>query len=210
MNQPTPTKPAEKTTSADTQNVWYKNYILLVFVIGLPALVVFVCIFFIIYAIKVQDSTVRDDWYMDGKALYADALKDQTAHILGASAVMQFSGQAVTVTLSFTKSNPNHPTTTPDALHALISHATDVKQDQELTLIRKGDLYHGHLPYLPKPAKYYIQLSDPSNTWRLMHAYKLPTDKAILTPLPAFAEQKSGQQDRDSEATKLTADDTTH
>ena len=57
-------------------NIWYKNYMVLIFVIGLPVLVVVISLFFIFYSIKIQDSTVRDDWYMDGKTLYQDSSRD--------------------------------------------------------------------------------------------------------------------------------------
>ena len=42
-----------------------------------------------------QDSTVRDDWYMDGKTLYADVSKDKLAHDLGLTGQMMISHQAV-------------------------------------------------------------------------------------------------------------------
>ena len=74
-------------------NIWYKNYMVLIFVIGLPALVVIVCLYFIYFSIKIQDSTVRDDWYMDGKALYQDASRDQMTYDLGISGVMRIEQQ---------------------------------------------------------------------------------------------------------------------
>ena len=79
-----------------TSAPWYKNYMVTIFVIGLPAVVVVACIFFVFFSVKHKDATVRDDWYMDGKTLYQDASKDQLAHDLGAHGVMRFDGDVVT------------------------------------------------------------------------------------------------------------------
>ncbi len=46
---------------------WYKNYMVVIFVIGMPAAVVIACIWFVYYSYQIRDSVVRDDWYMDGK-----------------------------------------------------------------------------------------------------------------------------------------------
>ena len=51
---------------------WYKNYMVVIFVIGMPAFVVIACIWFVYYSYQIRDSVVRDDWYMDGKTLYHD------------------------------------------------------------------------------------------------------------------------------------------
>ncbi|PSG02237.1 hypothetical protein C6963_27790, partial [Escherichia coli] len=58
-------------------------YMVWVFVIALPLLMVALCVILVVYSVREQDSVVRDDWYMDGKTLYADVSKDKLAHDLG-------------------------------------------------------------------------------------------------------------------------------
>ncbi len=181
---------------------WYKNYMVIVFVIGLPALVVVVCIFFIIWAIKIQDSTVRDDWYMDGKALYQDASKDQLAYDIGAAGIMRFDGNAVIFELNFPTDSVNTgilangtPLRYPATLNASISHATDKHRDRDFVLTHQtANRYTGNVELAGNSAKYYIQVATPTNDadtadWRLIHAYKLPATAVSLTPLPAFAKK---------------------
>lgn len=182
------------------KNIWYKNPILLILVIGMPLAMVLICIWFIVFAIKNQDSTVRDDWYMDGKALYQDASKDKLAYDLGVAAVMHFgdttqSTQAVDLTLNYNdKSNAHYPAT----LDVKISHATDKDRDRDFTLTHTdGNHYTGVVDLDTAIAsKYYLQI-EPSDTakpyanqqWRLIQSQKLPAKTAVFTPLSAFKPQ---------------------
>ncbi len=86
MSTPTPT-PSFK--HQDSQP-WYKNYMVVIFVIGMPAFVVIACIWFVYYSYQIRDSVVRDDWYMDGKTLYHDVSRDKLTHDLGLHGKMQF------------------------------------------------------------------------------------------------------------------------
>lgn len=188
MNQPTP-----KAT-----NIWYKNYMVIVFVIGLPIFVLITCIFFIVFAIGIQDSTVRDDWYMDGKALYQDASKDQLTHDLGISGVMRFVGNDVRFELKYPKSAletgqfaDGTPLYYPKTLDVGISHATDKTKDKDFVLTHQQDNIYTGTVVLDNdvPAKYYLQINTPKDTqkpWRLMHAQKLPAANVGFAPLPAF------------------------
>ena len=182
---------------------WYKNYMVIVFVIGLPALVVVTCIFFIIWAFKIQDSTVRDDWYMDGKALYQDASKDQLAYDIGAAGLMHFNGDAVSFELNFPADAVKAGTfangaalTYPATLHASISHATDKARDRDFVLTHQdGNHYTGTVTLDGDSAKYYVQVATPADDddpadWRLIHAQQLPTSTVALVPLSAFAESQ--------------------
>lgn len=191
-------------TNNQNQRPWYKNYMITVFVIGLPAFVVVACIVFIFYALSIQDSTVRDDWYMDGKALYQDASKDQLAHTIGAAGILRFDGDAVRFELNFpadsvargTLANGS-PLHYPTTLKVSISHATDKQKDRDLILTHDTDnRYTGTLTLDSTPAKYYISISTPDDTeaasaWRLIHAQKLPTQTVSLVPLDAFKEQQA-------------------
>ncbi|MDO5652040.1 MAG: FixH family protein [Moraxella sp.] len=185
--------------------IWYKNYMVTVFVIGLPAFVVVACIFFVIYAIRAQDATVRDDWYMDGKALYQDASKDQLAYDLGVAGNMSFAGaDVVRFELNFPTDSTQTgtlrngtPLSYPASLKAVISHATDKSRDRDFELTHvKDNLYQGKVQLDPTPAKYYIQVNDDVANWRLIHAYQLPATTIALTPLPAFGQAYEGLPDQ--------------
>ena len=180
-------------------NIWYKNYMVLIFVIGLPALVVIVCLFFIYYSIKIQDSTVRDDWYMDGKALYHDASRDQMAYDLGISGVMRFEQANDKTRLRFELNYPadsiasntlndGTPLVYPDALSVKISHATDKSKDRDVTLVRQsGNVYYGEVVMDQSPAKYYVQVNnDGAHNWRLVQHEKLPIENIAFYPLSSF------------------------
>lgn len=188
-------------SNAVQETPWYKNYMLTVFVIGLPVLVVIVCIFFIIFAINIQDSTVRDDWYMDGKALYQDVSKDQLANDLGVAGIMRFDGDKVRFELNYPKNAidtgilaDGTPLYYPATLSVNISHATNKSKDRNLTLTyQEGNLYTGQVALdIDIPAKYYLQINTPAETtkpWRLVHAQKLPAQNVSFVPLPAFDRQ---------------------
>lgn len=184
------------TTPTARKDVWYKNYMIIVFVIGLPVFVVIACIFFIIYAVNHRDSTVRDDWYMDGKALYQDASKDQRAYDYGVGGVMRFDGNKVAFEL-------NYPETTlktqaidfyPKNLSVVISHATDHTKDRDFVLTHTGDnRYQGEVVLDGSSAKYYLQVSYDDNkeqAWRLIHAHRLPAQNVPFFPLKAFAKNE--------------------
>lgn len=191
--------------TAPQKDIWYKNPILVVFVIGLPVFVIVACIFFIIFAIKIKDSTVRDDWYMDGKALYQDASKDQLAHDLGVRAVVYFEDkgaqQAVKLELNYpsevVQSGKFFDGSTmgyPKELAVAISHATDKNRDRDFVLTHQADnVYTGTVNLdLTVPSRYYVQVS-PTNEynkkWRLLQKAKLPAKAVGLNPLKAFEQQ---------------------
>ena len=190
-------------------NLWYKNYMVLIFVIGLPVFVVIVCLFFIYYSIKIQDSTVRDDWYMDGKTLYQDASRDQLSYDLGLGGVMRLTpqGDATQVvfelrypedSLASGKLRDGSPVSYPDSLSVRISHATDNSKDRDFTLTHtQGGLYQGMVTLDPNPAKYYLQVSnDGKQNWRLLQNEKLPITNIVFYPLSSFKDTQSTLPDQ--------------
>ena len=145
----------------------------IIFVIGLPVFVLITCIFFIVFAIGIQDSTVRDDWYMDGKALYQDASKDQLAYDLGIVGVMRFVGDDVRFELKYPQSAlqtgqfaDGTPIYYPKTLDVSISHATDKTKDKDFVLTYQQDnIYTGKVALdISTPAKYYLQINTPKDT----------------------------------------------
>lgn len=183
---------------------WYKNYIITVFVIGLPLIVVVACIFFVIHAFKIKDSTVRDDWYMDGKSLYQDISKDKLAYDLGLSGVMRFQGTPDHYDVRFElKSITN--IAYPNTLTVNISHATDKTKDRDFTLTRHADnAYVGNVSLDPLPAKYYLSVihlneasaQENNQSWRLTHSQKLPANNVVFLPLDSFDETRQTLPDQ--------------
>ncbi|MFB6347987.1 FixH family protein [Moraxella sp. ZJ142] len=194
------------TSSTNKQaNLWYKNYMVLIFVIGLPVFVVLICLFFIFYSIKIQDSTVRDDWYMDGKTLYQDASRDKLSHDLGIWGIMRFDGldngdSKVSFELNYPKDSLNSGQLSdgtaldyPKTLAVHISHATDDNKDRDFVITyQQGNQYTGTVALDATPAKYYLQISNSgTHNWRLIQKENLPIHNIVFTPLTSFDDEQS-------------------
>ena len=170
----------------NVSKLWYKNYMVWIFVIGLPLFVVVACIWFVFYSVKIEDSTVRDDWYMDGKTLYADVSKDKLAHDMGLTGTMTIAASGnVALTLNVPTQDKFNP---PNELMVEISHATQNAKDRDFAVKKLADgRYGGQVKLDPTMGKYYIIVHDPANSWRLRTVEKLPTTTTInFKPLTAF------------------------
>lgn len=175
------------TNQQPISKLWYKNYMVWVFVIGLPIFVVIACIWFVFYSVQIKDSVVRDDWYMDGKTLYADVSKDKLAYDLGLSAQLSINNQIVKLILYSADKN----FTAPPKLSVQISHATQIQKDRDFILTRQPNTetisYLGQVDMDTSKGKYYIMIKNPENTWRLQHVQNFPTqDTIVLNPLKTF------------------------
>lgn len=171
-------------SSKTKKQPWYKNYMVLIFVIVMPLSVVIACIWFVFYSVQIKDSVVRDDWYMDGKTLYSDVSKDKLAHDLNLSATMNISHNGQ-VTLKLI--TPNN-FTLPETLNVEISHATQVNKDRDFNVTKTTDgQYVGQVSIDANLGKYYIILHDSKNSWRLRSTHNLPTTTTLyFKPLKAF------------------------
>ena len=175
---------------------WYKNYMVIIFVIGLPAFVVIACIFFVYYSYQIRDSVVRDDWYMDGKTLYHDVSRDKLTHDLDLHGQMQFSDNGDIVfylnypeqSLQSGKLLNGEPITYPEKLELSISHATDIKKDRDVILQYQGDnKYTAQTNLDPLKAKYYLQVSnDGKDDCRMQDVAKHPRAEVSVDPIPVF------------------------
>lgn len=182
---------------------WYKNYMIMVFVIGMPLFVVLACIYLVVYSVQNADSTVRDDWYMDGKTLYADVSKDKLAYDMGLSGAMTIDGAGgVNFTLNPATKNPQFQP--PATLTANISHATKKDKDRDVKLTLNGNQYQGNVQLDNEVGKYYIVVHDELNTWRLRSIAKLPTTASMtFTPLDAFDSKNSNPNPRKPSDVKI-------
>ena len=176
---------------------WYKNYMVIIFVIGMPALVVIACIWFVYYSYQIRDSVVRDDWYMDGKTLYHDVGRDKLTYDLDLHGKMQFSDKGeVTFYLDYPEQSiktgkllNGEALSYPDTLDLSISHATDITKDRDVVLQHQsGNKYSAKVDLDSVKAKYYLQVShDGKDDWRMQDVAKLPRPEVSFDPLPVFA-----------------------
>ncbi|HSP85217.1 MAG TPA: FixH family protein [Psychrobacter sp.] len=177
---------------------WYKNYMVVIFVIGMPAFVVIACLWFVYYSYQIRDSVVRDDWYMDGKTLYHDVSRDKLTYDLDLHGKMQFAENGDIVfyldypeqSLQSGKLLNGTPLTYPDTLELSISHATDIKKDHDVVLKhQEGNKYIAQVDIDPLKAKYYLQVTNEGqDDWRMQDVAKLPRSEVSFEPLPVFAE----------------------
>lgn len=176
---------------------WYKNYMVIIFVIGMPAFVVIACIWFVYYSYQIRDSVVRDDWYMDGKTLYHDVSRDKLTYDLDLHGKMQFADNGdITFYLNYPEQSlqtgkllNGTPLVYPDTLDLSISHATDIKKDREVVLKHQtGNKYSAQTAGIDSlKAKYYLQVSnDGQDDWRMQDVAKLPRTEVNFGPLPVF------------------------
>lgn len=180
-------KSALVTTTHDKpiSKLWYKNYLVWIFVIALPLLVVLGCVGFVVYSVRIQDSVVRDDWYMDGKTLYADVSKDKLAHDLGLSGQLTLHSPDAQFVLNAPLNSTFVP---PQTLNVQISHATQIQKDRDFVMTKTPEgAYHGKVTLDNVQGKYYLIIRDPQNTWRLQTRAQLPSPNAVVfQPLKAF------------------------
>lgn len=175
---------------------WYKNYMVVIFVIGLPLFVVVTCLWFVYYSIQIGDTVVRDDWYMDGKTLYQDLSRDELAHDLDIKGEMLFDdNNQITFILNYPshslatgKLNDGTPVYYPDELRLSISHATEKEKDRDTVLIHVNDnKYKATLQLDDLESKYYVEVSNEGKlNWRLKNVGKLPQSKISFEPLAIF------------------------
>lgn len=178
---------------------WYKNYMVIIFVIGLPLFVVVACIWFVFYSVQIKDSVVRDDWYMDGKTLYQDVSRDKLSSDLDLKGDMVFEKDGtVTFSLDYPKQSlesgkllDGTPVYYPDELTLSISHATDIDKDRDAILKHTdGNIYKAEIELDQLESKYYVQVSNEGKLdWRLRQVGKLPQDKIHFEPLKSFDTQ---------------------
>lgn len=188
--------PAPNFKHQDSQP-WYKNYMVVIFVIGMPAFVVVACLWFVYYSYQIRDSVVRDDWYMDGKTLYQDVSRDKLTYDLDLHGEMQFADDGeILFYLNYPEQSLQSgqllngtPLTYPDKLALSISHATDIKKDRDVVLQhQEGNKYSAKVDIDPIKAKYYLQVSsDGQEDWRMQDVAKLPRSVVTFNPLPVFA-----------------------
>lgn len=190
------TQPQSSDFKHQDRQPWYKNYMVIIFVIGMPLFVVVACLWFVYYSYQIRDSVVRDDWYMDGKTLYHDVSRDKLTYDLDLRGNLQFEPNGDVVfylnypekSLQSGKLLNGDPLIYPDKLELSISHATDIKKDRDAILTHQsGNKYSTHVNLDSSKGKYYLQVSyDGKDDWRMQEIAKLPRAEVSFTPLSVF------------------------
>ena len=195
-NTPNPVQPSN--FGHQDSQPWYKNYMVIIFVIGLPLFVVVTCLWFVYYSVQIKDTVVRDDWYMDGKTLYQDVSRDKLAHDLDLRGDMLFTADGTvnfqllypSVSLETGKLLDGTAVYYPDTLMLSISHATDIDKDRDAVLTHQsGNQYTAHIDLDTLPSKYYVEVSNEGVLdWRLRQVGQLPKAEIRFEPLDSFDE----------------------
>ena len=163
---------------------WYQHPMLL-FMLILPMIAVGVSLSFVVTAFKNRDSMVRDNWYMDGKALQHDLSLDQAAYRMAITAQGRITGNQLTLTLS--SPQRMEPALNPPTLSLILSHNTVPARDRTISLQRQADgQYRGSWP-ADLAGKYFMDLEGQG--WRLRQHTQLPLTAFELQPLTVFAQE---------------------
>lgn len=161
---------------------WYKHPHLWL-VICLPILSIVVSLTFARTAFINKSDVVRDDWYMDGKALQQDLSRDTAAATANLHAKVSMNPQGqIDVVLSHA---PN--TAIPPQLDLYFFHPIKSEKDHKISLKRLEDgHFQGQMDAdLLKPSHYYVELDG--HLWRLKQRVELPIATFELVPLAAVS-----------------------
>ena len=128
-------------------------------------------------AIHSNDGLVTDDYYRRGLAINQDLSRDQRAAELGLKAEVSLGdgGSRIRVRL---ESATN--AVLPAALQVRLAHRTRAGSDQGATLLSMANgRYEGDLAP-PGAGLWRLSIEDPARSWRLVGAWKLPNQDAIV------------------------------
>lgn len=110
-------------------------------------------------AVASSDGLVADDYYKQGLAINKVLAREDAARALGISADIAVESGMLKVKITGQA---------PEALFALLVHATRAGYDQRLRLVPAGaGVYEAELPPLP-PGHWRIVIEDPRATWRIV------------------------------------------
>jgi len=126
-------------------------------------------------AINGQDTVVVDNYYKEGLGINVELGKDQFAQDLGLTAEVRFlDDQRVNVRLNANES------IAPDFLTFKLIHPTLAGQDTSIQLTQVGPLqFEGNLPQ-PLSGRWYFDLLDDQELWRLKGQVRLPREDAVI------------------------------
>lgn len=160
-------------TAMTDNKPWYRQlwpWIL----IGIPGSSFIYCAIFITMALTTENSLVSDDYYKDGLAINKRLERDRQAGLMGVSA--EYSADGSNLLQVRFRSDSSSP---PDALILRLTHPTIEGRDQLVRLSPTGEgQFQARLPE-PLEGRWYLDLRDASDKWRLYGAGYFPAEQPI-------------------------------
>ncbi|WP_235937569.1 FixH family protein [Marinobacter caseinilyticus] len=157
---------------------WFRQpwfWFLLIF----PGMSVIWCTLAITVAVTTDNAMVTDDYSKEGRGINAEFARDDQASAMGLSARLDFSGERLMLTMDSTSGDQQFPYLILNLFHPTLS-----ERDRTIQLNPTDDgRYSAALPR-NLDGRWYFDLRDPGNQWRLKGETHLPS----LTPLEIHAE----------------------
>ena len=169
---------------------WYKQPHMWL-VVAIPVAAVVLSFMYLGLALNGADTTVRDDWYMDGKALKQDLSRDVLSADRGLKATLTTSDSQLSVVLEQSDSALHE-----NQLNVSFSHATKADYDFEVTALAvpsdplryEAELSTEQIRRLGTPGRYYVEVSGVD--WRLKTKVQTPLESKLeLEPLAIYLNQ---------------------
>jgi hypothetical protein len=158
----------------DNQKPWYRQFWPWV-LIAIPGSSVIGGVLMIYLAMTGSNHLVKDSYYIDGMTINKQLDRDRLAVELGVEASIDFDvpGGVIIVTLQGIDEY---------ALEAELFHPVDMTRDLKATLFRKSDedeIFQGSFD-APLDGRWYIELRDLDNEWRLRGQVILPATGVVV------------------------------
>ena len=158
----------------DNSRPWYRQIWPWV-LIAIPGSSVVGGILMIYLAMTGSNHLVKDSYYKDGMAINRQLDRDRLAEKLGLEARIDFDVLEGTIIVVL-------PGVEEYALEAELFHPTDRTRDLKSTLFRgngENEIFQGNFD-APLDGRWYIELRDLGNEWRLRDEVILPATSAIV------------------------------
>lgn len=171
-------------TDNDPKRPWHREpwpWVL----IAIPGVTILWSIFLILFSFQQHVSMVEDDYYDKGMGINRELSRDIKAADLGLSARVSFTDRE---RLDIVLESPKRRDW--DQLQVGLSHATIGGHDQTVMADRVGQgRYRARIEPLT-PARWYIDIRNPDNDWRLRGPLKTP----LAEPLTLKPVREAHQQ----------------
>ncbi|MDX1635717.1 MAG: FixH family protein [Marinobacter sp.] len=161
---------------------WFRQpwfWFLLIF----PGASIIWCTIAITVALNTDNAMVTDDYSKEGRAINLELARDQKAADMNLNAIMEFSGDRLSVNLNSKEGYSDYPYLVLNLFHPTLSEKDRTVQLQSMG----GGYYRASLPR-NLDGRWYMDLRGPSNEWRLKGELFLPSE----TPLTLDANASAG------------------
>ena len=154
-------------------SVWREPMVWLI--VGLPLLSVVMATTYAVFAFRVFDGVVEDDYYQRGKAINRVLRRDREAEARSLRAELALDERTGDLSVRFTS---NGEAQLPPSVTVDLFHSTHAGADRRVELRRDGEgRYLGVIEPLP-PGRYNVQAETAS--WRIVGELRAPADSGCL------------------------------